>query len=161
MTSANKFITTFLTVPTLTFFLACGQSNSNKNTSQNVQRKPDATVLKIDTFSVFPPEIDGCSCYFSSDSIEFKKGEYIYMNNYAKISFLKINGTLTKFIQTDFKEVDKTTIAKAKNDQFEMTIEVKDGIKNGDETRLKTGTIKLTDKSGTTITKTFYGECGC
>jgi hypothetical protein len=42
-----------------------------------------------------------------------------------------------------------------------MTIESKDGIQNGDETWLKTGTIKLTDKNGKTITKTFYGECGC
>lgn len=84
------------------------------------------------------------------------------MNDYAQTSFLKINGVLTKFTQTDFKEIDSTlTIAKAKNDKYEMTIETKDGKQNGDETYLKTGTIKLTDKNGTTITKTFYGECGC
>jgi hypothetical protein len=55
----------------------------------------------------------------------------------------------------------ENTVAKYKSDKYEMTIEVKDGGKNGDETWLRTGTIKLTDKKGKTLTKTFYGECGC
>jgi hypothetical protein len=157
-----KFISTFLTVATLTFLFACGQSNSNKNVSQTDNIKSDDQSLTIDTFSTFPPEIDGCSCYFSNDSTEFKKGEYVYMNDYAQISFLKINGVLTKFTQTDFKEIDSLNVkAKYQNDNYEMTIDVKDGIQNGDETWLKTGIIKLTDKKGKTVTKTFYGECGC
>ena len=69
---------------------------------------------------------------------------------------------LTKFIQTEFKKVNaQTTIAKAKSDKYEILIEVKDGIQNGEETSLKSGTIKVTDKKGKTIIKTFYGECGC
>lgn len=162
MTLTNKFLRAFLTIITLGFILACGQNNSNKDENQNDNRKTDDQVLTIDTFSTFPPEIDGCSCYFSNDSIEFKKGEYIYMNDFAQTSFLKINGVLIKFTQTEFNEVDKTsTIAKAKSDQFEMTIEIYDGIQSGDETSLKSGTIKLMDKNGKTIIQTFYGECGC
>jgi catabolite regulation protein CreA len=158
----NKFLPTFLTAVTLTFLFACGQNNSNKNISQADNLTTDNQVLTIDTFSTFPPEIDGCSCYFSNDSTEFIKGEYIYMNDYAQTSFLKINGVLTKFAQTDFKEIDSlNVIAKYKSDKYQMTIESKDGIQNGDETWLKTGTIKLTDKNGKTIKKTFYGECGC
>ena len=146
----------------LTFLFACGQSSSNKSVTQTDKIKPDAEVLTIDTFSTFPPEIDGCSCYFSNDSTEFNKREYIYMNDFAQTSFLKINGVLTKFTQTDFKEVSKTTtVAKAKSDKYEMTIEVIDCKQIGDETSLKSGTIKLTDKKGKIITKTFYGECGC
>lgn len=144
----------------MTIFVACGQRNSNKNIEQagNV----NSQVLSIDTLSTFPPEIDGCSCYFSNDSTEFKKAEYIYMNDFAQISFLKINGVLTKFTQTDYKKVSKTTtIAKAKSDLYEITVEVKDGKQNGYETSFKSGTIRLTDKNGKTITKTFYGECGC
>ena len=69
---------------------------------------------------------------------------------------------MIKFTQTEFKEIVKGNVkAKYKSDNFEMTIEVKDGIQNGDETRLKTGSITLTDKTGKTVTKTFYGECGC
>ena len=162
MTFKYKFISTFLTAVTLTFLFACGQSNSNKSVSQTENIKSDDQALTIDTFSTFPPEIDGCSCYFSNDSTEFKKDEYVYMNDYAQISFLKINGVLTKFTQTDFKEIDSLNVkAKYKSDNYEMTIDTKDGIQNGDETWVKTGTIKLTDKKGKTVTKTFYGECGC
>jgi len=162
MVIKNKFLPTFLSVVTLTLLLTCGQNNSNKSIAQTDNIVVDKQVITIDTFSTFPPEIDGCSCYFSNDSTEFKKGEYIYMNDYAETSFLKINGILTKFNQTDFKEIDSlNTIAKYKSDNYEMTIESKDGIQNGDETWIKTGRITLTDKKGKTVTKTFYGECGC
>ena len=162
MNERKKFSLTFLSIVTLTLLFGCGQSNSDKSAIQTTSIKPDKQTLTIDTFSTSPPEIDGCSCYFSNDSTEFIKGEYIYMNDYAQTSFLKINGVLTKFTQTDFKEIDSLNVkAKYKSDHYEMTIESKDGIQNGDETWLKTGTIKLTNKIGETITKTFYGECGC
>lgn len=162
MTFKNKFLPTILTAITLTFLFACEQGNFNKNITQADNATTDNQALSIDTFSTFPPEIDGCSCYFSNDSTEFNKREYIYMNDFAQTSFLKINGVLTKFTQTDFNEVNKTTtVAKAKSDKYEMTIEVIDGKQSGYETSLKSGTIKLTDKNGKTITKTFYGECGC
>ena len=130
--------------------------------TQTDKMKYDNQALTVDTFSTFPPEIDGCSCYFSTDSIAFKKNEYIYINDFAQTSFLKINGVLTKFIKTDFKQIGSLNIkAKYINDNYEMTIEFRDGVQNGDETWLKTGTINLTNKKGRTITKTFYGECGC
>jgi len=75
---------------------------------------------------------------------------------------MKINGGMTKFTQTEYKEVDKsTTTAKAKSDKYELEIEIINGAKNGEETWSKTGTIKVTDKTGQVITVTFYGECGC
>ncbi len=155
MTIKNKFLPTFLSLVTLTLLFACGQNNADKNVAQT-------NNIAIDTFSIFPAEIDGCSCYFSNDTTEFKKGKYIYMNDYAETSFLKINGVLIKFTQTDFKEIDSVNIiAKYKSDNYEITIESKDEMQNGDETWLKTGTITLTDKKGKTVTKTFYGECGC
>jgi hypothetical protein len=162
ITFKNNFLPTFLTAVTLIFLFACGQIGSNKSLTPTKNIKPEVEVLTIDTFSTFPPEISGCSCYFSNDSAEFNKGQYIYMTDYDQISFLKINGVLTKFTQTDFKKVNKSTIVgKAKSDKFEMTIEIIDGKQSGYETSLKSGTIELTDKNGKTITKTFYGECGC
>lgn len=162
MTFKNIFLTSFLTVIILIFLFACGQDNSNKNVLQTDIIITKSQMLTIDTFSTFPPEIDGCSCYFSNDSTEFKNHKYIYANDYAETSFLKINGVITKFIQIDFKEIDSlNVIEKYKSDSFEMIIELKEGIQNGDETWLKTGTIKLTDKTGKTLTKKFYGECGC
>ena len=146
---------------TLTILSACGQI-AVKQDSKEDNSIIEESKLTIDTFSTFPPEIDGCSCYFSNDSTEFKKGQYIYMNDYAQTSFLKINGVLTKFTQKSFEQIDSTTvIAKSTSDNYDLTIEVKDGIQNGDETWLKSGTISLTDKNGKTISKIFYGECGC
>ena len=162
MTIKNKFLPIFLPLVMLTLLLTCGQNNSNKSVAQTDNIVVDKQVITIDTFSTFPPEIDGCSCYFSNDSTELKKGEYIYVNDYAESSFLKINGVLTKFNQTEFKVIDSLNIiVKYKSDNYKLIIESKDGIQNGDETWIKTGTITLTDKKGKTVTKTFYGECGC
>lgn len=162
MPNKNKYFVIILIAVTQIFLMACGQSNSNKNETPAENKISDDQIITLDTFSIFPPEIEGCSCYFSNDSTEFKKGEYIYMNDYFQLSFLKINGELIKFTQTDYKEIDSlNVVAKYKGDKYEMIIETKDGIQNGDETWLKTGTIKLTDQKGQTITKSFYGECGC
>jgi hypothetical protein len=158
----DKCLPTFLIAVIVAVMLACGQTDSNGNSSQVDKLTLDSEAMSIDTFSTFPPEIDGCSCYFSNDSTEFKKREYIYMNDFAQTSFLKINGVLTKFTQIEFKEIDSVNVkAKYKSNDYEMTIDSKDGMRNGDETWLKTGTIRLTNKKGETLTKTFYGECGC
>ena len=146
----------------LIFLLGCVQNNSNENPQRSNDPQTENQILTIDTFSTFPAEIDGCSCYFSNDSSEFKKSHFIYMNDYAQICFVKLNGVLTKFVQIDFKENDSREInAKYKNDSYEIIIESTGAIQNGDETWLQTGTIKVTDKNGKTITKPFYGECGC
>lgn len=162
MTSINNFGKIFLTAILITFLFACGQRSTIENEEQAANKISNEPILTIDTISTFPPEIDGCSCYFSNDSLEFTKGKYVYMNDFAQTSFLKINGVLTKFTQTEFKEVNKKiTVSKARSDKYEMTIEVINGNENGDETSLKSGKIILKDKNGNTITKAFYGECGC
>lgn len=157
-----KSLPAIFSVISLTFFVACGQGNSGKNVAQTDNLTTPGHELIIDTFSTFPPEIEGCSCNFSNNPEEFKKGEYIYINDYADISFLKINGILTRFTQTDFTNVDSTTtIVKAKSEPYELIIEVKEGKQSGEESSFKSGTIKLTDKHNKTVTKTFFGECGC
>ncbi len=177
----NKRVFVFLASSFLVLFFACQQPGPSKNVNQEGpvmanersrsddslsvsgrNRSPIEFVLTIDTFGVFPPEIDGCSCYFSNDSSEFEQRMYIYADNYAETSFLKINGVMTKFVRTDFKEINSTTnIIKAKSENYELIIQTIDGKQSGDETWLNTGTIKLTDMNGTSISRDFYGECGC
>lgn len=143
-------------------FFSCQQPGSNNKMRENNNKSENIHSLTLDTFSTFPPEIDGCSCYFSNDSNDFKKNEYIYVNDFVSTSFLKINGIMTKFKETSHKNVnDRYLIAKYKSTNYEMTIEIKDGKQNGDETWLQSGTIQITDKKGNSITKKFYGECGC
>lgn len=164
MTKKNYiFSLTILTLISLTILLlACGQKKSNQKNLQNKKSSNIDKSISVDTFSTIPPEIDGCSCYFSNNETEFKNNEYIYANDFAEIAFLKINGIMTKFIQTKFDNLSNgVTIAKYKSDKYEMTIEVKDNGQAGKESSIKTGTIKLTDKNQKSTERQFYGVCGC
>jgi hypothetical protein len=153
---------TFLKIVLLVLLFGYWLNSSHPNALATGSQVRNELILSIDTFSAFPPEIDGCSCYFSNDSTEFKQRKYIYMNDNGQTSFLKINGALTKFTQTSFKEIDKTTtLFTSKSDKYDMTIKIISGAKSGDESSLMSGTIKLMDQTGKTITKTFFGECGC
>jgi hypothetical protein len=158
----TNFLSTIIAAIMLSTLFACEQNTSHKEviTTENIATGDPLFI--VDTFSTFPKEIDGCSCYYAKDSLDFKAGHYIYLNDYAKISFVKINGVVTKFTQTESKEIDaNTTTAKYHCENYEMKIETKSGKKSGEETMLKTGTFNLTDKKGTTVSMAFYGECGC
>lgn len=158
---SNFLVLKVLSCFTFLFLFGC-QLNSTKCPKSSNILKTKKQSISIDTFSTFPPEIDGCSCYFSKDSTDFINGAYIYMNDYNKISFLKINGVLTKFTQTNFKQITKSkSISKSASENYELTIEVRKAKQNGDETSLFEGTIKLKDKNGKIISSAFYGECGC
>lgn len=69
VTFKNKSLPVFLSAVTMIFLLAFGQSSYNKKVAQTDYTKYEEEVFTIDTFSTFPPEIDGCSCYFSNDSL--------------------------------------------------------------------------------------------
>jgi hypothetical protein len=142
----------------LVVLMACKQNPENKPAPVT----ESLLALTIDTFSQFPPEVDGCSCYFANNPADFKNGEYIYMNDFAQTSFMKINGAMVKFTQTEFKKAgaDNTT-AKYKSGDYALTIQVKTGKASGDETTFASGTITLADKSGRQLTRPFLGECGC
>ena len=118
-------------------------------------------TLSINTFVIIPPQIRDGSCYFANDSIDFKNGRYIFMNDNAQSAFIKINGLLTKFTQTDLKKINKeNTIIKYTNNQYQLMVEVKNGKPIFYETTIKAGTIILSDKNGNTLKRIFYGECG-
>jgi hypothetical protein len=130
--------------------------NSQENSTK--QETLDG-IADIDTFSDFPPEISGCACYFSNDKTEFENKQYIFMYDFEEISFIKINGILTKLIRV--REDDEINInfgnLKFENDNYEMEIEF---IDIEDDINME-GKIKLKDENGKTISKTMYGFCGC
>ena len=117
--------------------------------------------ISLENFSTFPPEIDGCSCYFSKNSIDFAKEQYIFANDFAETSFLKINGKFIKF--TQISKIDMKTYEKIKyqSEEYEMNLELKQGKQNGDETTLQSGKLNVKDKNGNETETEFYGECGC
>jgi len=164
MTFKNNSLLAHLIITAVIILTACQKSNQNKEISEvkNKTISSEIEKLSIDTFSTFPSEINGCSCYFSNDLVEFRKEKYIFIEGTEGNAFLKINGKLTKFTLTNVKEIDPlNSVSKYKGKNLNMTLETKDGKQNGDETSLKTGKIILTDQNKNTITKTFIGECGC
>lgn len=156
MTIKHSVLYLLLTTIAGILLSACGQNHPVN------ERHINQLTLTIDTFSTFPPEIDGCACYFAQNPTGFNKGAYIYMNDYAQTSFMKINGVFTTFTMTTFTQVDSLTVkATYKSESYDMTIESKEGMQSGEETWLKTGTITVTNKKGTSRRIKFYGECGC
>ncbi|WP_375563119.1 hypothetical protein ACE193_11485 [Bernardetia sp. OM2101] len=162
-------------------FTAC--NSKKQETTSNVDSTTKTSVLEkeivqeeeiiekpafsIDVFSDFPPEIDGCSCYFSKNEADFKEGsKYSYMDNYEKTAFVKIDGILVKFMQTNSEMITEThykSTYKSENAAQNYTLETdtERESQNGDETFLYTGTLKVTNQEGKSVSESFIGECGC
>ena len=118
-------------------------------------------AISIDTFSVFPPEIDGCACYFSNNNKEFENDKYIYADDYISKAFISINGVLIQFIlsKTDTLS-DDHYIKTYSNKMGEIILDVKQ-VGQIDETWQKAGIITIRLKGSEEIVKNIYGECGC
>ncbi len=145
----------------LTSLLTCKQQST---TPQNQTVATDGHSLIIETFSEFPSDIVGCACYFSNDSAEFMEYKYIYVSDLDKLSYMKLNGSMVQFTKVDFQIIDNHTFhTVAKNTESGITMEIIEKLTEitDEEYARKRGTIKLTDHKGNSITKSFFGECGC
>lgn len=115
----------------------------------------------IDTFSTFPPEIDGCACYFSNNKKEFDNKQYIYADNYENKAFISINGILTQFILSKSDTLSHDHYIKTySNTKGDVIVDIKQ-VGQLDETWQQVGTIKIRLKGVVEIVKRFHGECGC
>ena len=154
-----------LLILSLAVIYSCGQSSTSTETTQApVQIKQDSAVaqsITMNTFTKFPPEVDGCACYFSRDVQGFLDWAYIYAGNYDKLGFVQINGVMTKFTWVESKEVsEKHVIKKYENEAFELIMDIQE-TGHMDKTTQNKGTLKLTKKGGKTIIQDIFGECGC
>ncbi|MDQ3110274.1 MAG: hypothetical protein M3R17_10295, partial [Bacteroidota bacterium] len=117
--------------------------------------------IAIDTFSTFPPEIDGCACYFSNDETEFKNRKYIYADDFGNNAFVSINGIMTKFVLSKSDTLpDNHSVKIFTADKYDIIIDVKQ-VGKIDETWQQKGTMTIKPKGEQTIIKKIYGECGC
>jgi hypothetical protein len=127
--------------------------------------KPDAKkqeTITIDSFTDLPEEIDGCSCVFSEDSVSYAKGLYIYGNDFAKTSFMKIDGKLIKFTEMEHSKPNSPTII-SKSEAPGYKVEIRATITNTVDLEYNKmeGSITVKNKKGQAVTKTIYGVCGC
>lgn len=138
-----------------------GEKSLVKETSpKDSVDKPNEQII-IDTFTKFPPEIDGCACSFSNNNVEFQKKKYVFVNDYGDVAFVSINGVMTQF-EHKKQEIlsSKHSIDIYANDNYEITIDIKQIGQKG-ETWQQKGILKIKSMTGKEVIKNIYGECGC
>lgn len=168
----NKLNLLFLTVlPISILVTSCKQTTT---TDTKIHQHPDSShrvlvsfdtvpqkkTLRIDTFSK-SPETDSCSCLFSVDSALSKSKQYIFAYDLSLTAYMKINGAMIKFTQTEFTGAGENTLIYFSNGEYQMILESANSKEAGKEKTIQTGSIRVTDKEGNAFITTFYGICGC
>ncbi len=145
------------------FLLSCGEEKQQLPSEQIVvEEAPKNQTLFVSNFTDLPSEIDGCSCIFSTDSLAYTKESYLYANDFGKVAFMKINGKITRLEEMQREEKDSlTTFTSYKAEGIEVDVTTSQGKQTGEESQEESGTITIRQEDGQTLTKTFYGQCGC
>lgn len=139
---------------------ATSPATENKTNSAPANSGSTETAISIDTFSDFPEEVDGCSCYLSTSESDFKAKKYVYIDNREDFATMKLNGAMVKLKRTEEKEVSKNRwVKKFTSADYELEVDITQSGTIGPFPHK--GTLKLTKKGGQTITKEVNGECGC
>ncbi len=133
-------------------FISCAKEKTQSQKSE---------TFTVNTFTDLPPEIDGCSCIFSEDSLSYAKEKYIYANDFAKTSFIKVNGKMIRLTETEHANQNSVTKSKSIGDGYEVEIKAKVFRTTDLEYNEMEGTMTIKSKKGKTLTKTIYGVCGC
>ena len=116
---------------TFALFILFGCNKTQRSTGDEMKGGQEDSLtkiaeLRIEPLDEWPQEIMGCSCYFSHTKSEFANKNYIYIDNYKDLAFLKINGQIEKFklLASDTLTASVGSVKSWKNDNFEMTIEM-------------------------------------
>ncbi len=115
--------------------------------------------LNLQTFG-FPAEVDGCSCYFSKNKEDFENEKYIYIDDYGKTAYLKMDNKLHKIAMKDDDFDPENFQKEIKNEDLYIKISGKK-VKELEEVMMFEGTMEVTLKNGKKSTVPIYGECGC
>jgi hypothetical protein len=162
MNSIMKIKNIFLPLLSAIILLAaaCKQNDSNDlSTSITIDSIKKETIY-IDTF-LTSPEVSTCTCFFSTDSSAYHQQAYICAYDLSTVAFMKINGVMTKFNQTEFNGVGNGSVTKFKSEKYELMLETGDVKEINSAATLQSGSIRVTNTSGVTVIIPFYGQCGC
>lgn len=124
----------------------------------NEIRSDSAKTIQLEPFSDFPNEIDGCSCCFSKSQEEYKKKMYVFVNDFAVLAFVKIDGKLIRFELQNHDE-NRNIYYYIHNDD-KMKVEIIKKTTNEDEIVVIEGLITIDTLKGN-VKQKFIGECGC
>jgi len=115
--------------------------------------------LNLQTFG-FPPEVDGCSCYFSKNKEDFENEKYIYIDDYGKTAYIKMDNKLHKIAMKNDDFDPENFQKEIKNEDQSIKISGKK-VKELEEVMMFEGTMEVSLKNGKKSTVPIYGECGC
>lgn len=121
----------------------------------------DLPEFTLTSFSDFPEEIEGCSCYFSMTKNAFGDQQYIYAGtSLDSIGYIKKQGDWVKLIQQPVQQLHDSVMIQAQNDSIMLRIRaVKDS--SAYETIQYKGELKVTKFDQEVFSGEIYGECGC
>ena len=131
-----------------------------QNSAAKIQDSGSVAALQLDKFG-FPPEVEGCSCYFAENKADFEAEKYVYIDDYGNNAYIKVKGQLIK-IPMEEGDFDPSNFQKAiENDNYKVLMKGQK-IKEMDEVMMFTGEMTVEDKkTGEKTTTPIYGECGC
>ena len=168
----NKFNLFLLNVLSVSLIVTTGckqitttdvNNNTKGDSIQNVLVSIDTAqkkTLHIDSFSQ-SPETDSCSCLFSVDSALYTSKQYIFAYDLSLTSFMKINGEMIKFNQTEYTGAGKNSLIYFSGGEYQLILESANSQEAGKEKTIQTGSIRVMDKQGNAFITTYYGICGC
>jgi hypothetical protein len=160
MNSCHPIFRLFIVV-TLFILSSCKEKKEQVSQPPGVSQDRLAhQPLSIDPFSV-SPETDSCSCFFSTDSISYKKHEYVFAYDLETIAFMKINRVMTKFQQTEYFISGDHSVTVFKSAPYTLYLELQDVAAAGKEDTRQWGTIRVMTTDGAVALTLFYGECSC
>ena len=134
-------------------------SGSVVHDSAAIVSKTSEQSLKLEKFG-FPPEVEGCSCYFAANKEDFDDEKYIYIDDYGNNAFVKFDGKLLK-IEMKEGDFDPENFSKIIKDEDVTITIIGKKVKEFEEVMMFEGTMKVETKNGRTDTTPIYGECGC
>lgn len=138
---------------------------SCNNVENSESEDPDLIYKEISLQKILDKSfVDGCGCYFSTDSSEFAMKNYYLIMNYDSICMINIGGTdeLLKSNATLNTVYPDNELSTFENQKYIVVVEIAPIKQNGDETLIYKGLMSITLKSnGEKYTKDIYGECGC
>lgn len=138
----------------ITGFFSCRQSTSQKDR------------IKITQFKGLPPQIEGCSCYFSKSESDFKRDRYVFASGGDSTAYISINKkpVVLKLVSVsgssgfaEGKGFEKTF----SNGIYSVRIKLSSEEKTGDEVWWYTGKLQLSFKGVEVKEFSILGECGC
>jgi hypothetical protein len=144
------------------FAITLTSCSNTDNHAQNSKESKIASIaqesFKLDTFSLLPREIDGCGCYFYTSENNEQESKFIFVNDFASIAFISINGQLERFKLTEHKE--NSSVYLYTNSSFRLTVTITQKKSAGEEISKVKGilTVKRGDEE---IKVNFIGSCGC